>query len=105
MDRSETADYNNLGNFLSCSKYTAASFTAMKSFHYFTVLCDYLSLTFSDSVHTIRASYIAYLIIAYLIIVIFGAKSSPFILQAVLKYHLEGFVGKSEIAAQLLRYS
>ena len=37
--------------------------------------------------------------------VIFGAKSSPFILQAVLKYHLEGFVGKSKIAAQLLRYS
>ena len=35
--------------------------------------------------------------------VIFGAKSSPFLLQAVLKYHLEGFVGKSEIASQLLR--
>ena len=35
--------------------------------------------------------------------VIFGAKSSPFLLQAVLKYHLEGFVGKSDIASQLLR--
>ena len=35
--------------------------------------------------------------------VIFGAKPSPFLLQAVLNYHLEGFVGKSEIAAQLLR--
>ena len=35
--------------------------------------------------------------------VIFGAKSSPFLHQAVLKYHLEGFVGKSEIADQLLR--
>ena len=30
----------------------------MKSFHYFTVLCDYPFLTFSDHVHTIRESYI-----------------------------------------------
>ena len=35
--------------------------------------------------------------------VIFAAKSSPFLQQAVLKYHLEGFVGVSEIADQLLR--
>ncbi|KAK2558785.1 hypothetical protein P5673_019000 [Acropora cervicornis] len=34
--------------------------------------------------------------------VIFGAKSLPFLLQAVLKYHLEGFVGKSKMADQLL---
>ena len=35
--------------------------------------------------------------------VIFGAKPSSFLLQAVLIYHVEGFVGKSEIADQLLR--
>ena len=35
--------------------------------------------------------------------VLFGAKSSPFLQQAILKYSLEGFVGKSEIASQLLR--
>ena len=57
-DRSETADHNNLGNFLSCFKPTDASFKAMKSFHYFTVLSDYPFLTFSDHVHTIRESYI-----------------------------------------------
>ena len=35
--------------------------------------------------------------------VFFGAKSSPFLLQVVLKHHLEGFISKSEMASQLLR--
>ena len=35
--------------------------------------------------------------------VFFGAKSSPFLLQVVLKQHLEGFVSEPEIASQLLR--
>ena len=35
--------------------------------------------------------------------VFFAAKSSPFLLQAVLKQHLEGFISKSEMASQLLR--
>lgn len=35
--------------------------------------------------------------------VFFGAKSSPFLLQVVLKHYLEGFVSKSEIGSQLLR--
>ena len=35
--------------------------------------------------------------------VFFGAKSSPFLLQVVLKQHLERFISKSEMASQLLR--
>ncbi|XP_078355162.1 uncharacterized protein LOC144639738 [Oculina patagonica] len=35
--------------------------------------------------------------------VFFGAKSSPFLLQVVLKQHLEGFINESEMASQLLR--
>ena len=35
--------------------------------------------------------------------VFFGAKSSPFLLQVVLKQHLESFISKSEMASQLLR--
>ena len=35
--------------------------------------------------------------------VFFGAKSSPFLLQVVLKQHLESCVNKSEMASQLLR--
>ena len=34
--------------------------------------------------------------------VFFGAKSSPFLLQVVLKQHLEGFISKSEMASQRL---
>ena len=35
--------------------------------------------------------------------VFFGAKSSPFLLQVVLKHHLEGSISESEMASQLLR--
>ena len=35
--------------------------------------------------------------------VFFGAKSSPFLLQVVLKQHLESFINESEMASQLLR--
>lgn len=35
--------------------------------------------------------------------VFLGAKSSPFLLQAVLKQHLESFISESEMASQLLR--
>ena len=35
--------------------------------------------------------------------VIFGAKSSPFLLQVVLKQQLESFINESEMASQLLR--
>ena len=35
--------------------------------------------------------------------VFFGAKSSPFLLQVVLKHHLEGSKSKSEMVSQLLR--
>ena len=34
--------------------------------------------------------------------VFFGAKTSPFLLQVVLKQHLESFISKSEMASQLL---
>ena len=34
--------------------------------------------------------------------VFFSAKSSPFLLQVVLKQHLESFVNESEMASQLL---
>ena len=34
--------------------------------------------------------------------VFFGAKSSPFLLQVVLKQHLESFISESEMASQLL---
>jgi len=35
--------------------------------------------------------------------VFFGAKSSPFLLQVVLKQHLEGFISESQMASQVLR--
>ena len=37
--------------------------------------------------------------------VFFGVKSSPFLLQVVLKQHLESFINESEMASQLLAIS